>query len=166
MDTNETNGQRGASSGAAPMAPTSPFGVVGRKVRAIFAATTQGSQATAPRGEPAPADVAAANPAEAPTASGGAPLVIIRNCSTKQILDALIAELGGEADVSGRYFAPEVQDVARIREVAASRELFVKESRVRDVLVLDLMVDRTIHPYPPPMRRAPWPPRRYPRNDA
>lgn len=145
---------------AAPQqtAPSSPFGVVGRKVRAIFAATTQQTPALAPAA-PATAPAAPAAP------SGETPsLVLIRNCSTKQVLDALLLELGGAQDVSGRYFAPSVQDPARIRQVAASHELFVKESRVRGVVVLDLMVDRTLHPFPPAHRPGPWP-RRFRQQD-
>lgn len=168
---------------AHPASPSLPFGIVGRKVRAIFAATTQQPPAPPPAKQDAPAHSAPATPvaeatpaapdasaaapspaapapspaAEAPApAAEGAPLVIIRNCSTRQVLETLLAELGGAADVSGRYFAPAVQDPERIRAVAASHELFTKESRIRGVVILDLMVDRTIHPIPGPGRNGPW----------
>lgn len=164
-------------------APSMPFGIVGRKVRAIFAATTQQpAQQPAPAPEPprvqeapAAADAASAVPpapaavpaaaAAAPAPADGAPLVIIRNCSTRQVLETLLAELGGAADVSGRYFAPAVQDPERIRQIAASHDLFTKESRIRGVVVLDLMVDRTIHPMPAPGRGGPWR-RRFDRDEA
>ena len=55
----------------------------------------------------------------------------------------LVQQFGGEASVSGRYFAPAETDVAKIRAWAGANGLFVKESRVQDVLVLDLMMDRT-----------------------
>ena len=55
----------------------------------------------------------------------------------------LLQQFGGDKDVSGRYFAPAQRDVAKIREWASANGLFVKESRVQDVLVLDLMMDRT-----------------------
>jgi len=165
-------------------APSMPFGIVGRKVRAIFAATTQQpAQQPAPAPEPprvqaapaaadaasavppAPAAVPAAAAPAAPAPADGAPLVIIRNCSTRQVLETLLAELGGAADVSGRYFAPAVQDPERIRQIAASHDLFTKESRIRGVVVLDLMVDRTIHPMPAPGRGGPWR-RRFDRDEA
>ena len=77
-------------------------------------------------------------------------LVVIRNCSTKRVLSQLLNELGGkEEDVSGRYFVPTTQDLAKIHQYAASNGFFVKESLVRNVMVLDLMVDRD--------RRAPYP---------
>lgn len=162
-------------------APSLPFGIVGRKVRAIFAATTQQpapqpapgpepSVAPAPPAAPAaevppPSASAPGDPSSAPTPDDGTPLVIIRNCSTRQVLETLLAELGGAADVSGRYFAPAVQNPERIRQIAASHDLFTKESRIRGVVILDLMVDRTIHPVPAPGRGGPWR-RRFDRNDA
>lgn len=162
MDAYDNGGQTGAAPAPSP-APSKPFGILGSKVRAIFAATTQHQE---PPPAPAPAPVPPA-PAPAPASSAAAPesapqpaakpsLVIIRNCSTRQILETLLAELGGASDVSGRYFAPAVQDPDRIRQVAAAHELFTKESRIRDVVVLDLMVDRTIHPVPQPGRGGPW----------
>ena len=170
-----------------PASPSVPFGIVGRKVRAIFAATTQQPapqppqkpetpppavpEAAVPESKapaPAPDAPAPAAPEPAPAApapSDGTPLVIIRNCSTRQVLETLLAELGGAADVSGRYFAPAVQDPERIRSVAASHDLFTKESRIRGVVILDLMVDRTIHPIPAPGRNGPWR-RRFERDNA
>ena len=152
MDAQFDNGQtrQQQDDGRQPPVQESARGVGGRQVRAIFASTAPEPQREAAGFAPAPQ-----------TAAAGAPsLVIIRNCSTKQVLDSLLAELGGSADVSGRYFAPAVQDVARIKQVAASHELFMKESRIRDVVVLDLMVDRTIHPFQP-AHRHPAPRRRF-----
>lgn len=78
-----------------------------------------------------------------PTVLPPGALVVIRNCSTKRVLSQLLNELGGkEEDVSGRYFVPTTQDLAKIHQYAASNGFFVKESLVRNVMVLDLMVDR------------------------
>ena len=68
---------------------------------------------------------------------------MIRNCSTKRVLSQLLNELGGKVeDVAGRYFVPTTQDLAKIHQYAANNGFFVKESLVRNVMVLDLMVDR------------------------
>lgn len=91
-----------------------------------------------------------AGPASAPAAAPQAPtqlppdaLIVIRNCSTKRVLAQLLNELGGKAeDVAGRYFVPTTQDLAKIHQYAANNGFFVKESLVRNVMVLDLMVDR------------------------
>ncbi len=92
-------------------------------------------------GEPAPA--------EAPVPQEPPARVIVRNCSTRRVLASLLQAFGGDRTVSGRYFAPTERDVAKIRSWAASNGLFVKESRVLDVLVLDLMMDRTKLDRPP-----------------
>jgi len=70
-------------------------------------------------------------------------LIVIRNCSTKRVLQQLLGELGGKPEeISGRYFIPEAQDLEKIHKYAESNGFFVKESLVRNVMVLDLMVDR------------------------
>ena len=114
----------------------------------------------APRGpapggfSPAPAREPA--PPREPTVLPPGTLIVIRNCSTKRVLSQLLNELGGkEEDVSGRYFVPTTQDLAKIHQYAASNGFFVKESLVRNVMVLDLMVDRDRRmPYP---RRGGYP---------
>ena len=90
---------------------------------------------------PAPArEPAAPRP---PTVLPPGTLVVIRNCSTKRVLSQLLNELGGkEEDISGRYFVPTTQDLAKIHQYASANGFFVKESLVRNVMVLDLMVDR------------------------
>ena len=90
---------------------------------------------------PAPArEPAAPRP---PTVLPPGALVVIRNCSTKRVLSQLLNEFGGkEEDVAGRYFVPAVQDLAKIHQYASANGFFVKESLVRNVMVLDLMVDR------------------------
>lgn len=100
-------------------------------IRSIFGHNASDPQTA---GEPAPAP---AVPAEPPSR------VVIRNCSTRRVLAQLLQQFGGDRTVSGRYFAPAETDVAKIRAWADANGLFVKESRVQDVLVLDLMMDRT-----------------------
>ena len=102
----------------------------------------------APRGDYAPArEPAAPRP---PTVLPPGTLVVIRNCSTKRVLSQLLNELGGkEEDIAGRYFVPTTQDLPKIHQYASANGFFVKESLVRNVMVLDLMVDRD--------RRAPYP---------
>ena len=95
----------------------------------------------------APTDPSAPAPAPAaprePTVLPPGTLVVIRNCSTKRVLSQLLNELGGkEEDVAGRYFVPTTQDLAKIHQYASANGFFVKESLVRNVMVLDLMVDR------------------------
>lgn len=128
-------------------------GGLGRRLRTIFASTSA-SEPSHPLSEESTAE----KPDETPPTASDAPasLVVIRNCSTKQVLDELLSELGGTADVSGRYFAPGVQDLEKIKQTAARNELFVKESRIKDVVILDLMVDRTIHPFPAGRHQARW----------
>ena len=93
--------------------------------------------ASAPAAAPAPAAP------QAPTQLPPDALIVIRNCSTKRVLAQLLNELGGKAeDVAGRYFVPTTQDLAKIHQYAANNGFFVKESLVRNVMVLDLMVDR------------------------
>jgi hypothetical protein len=95
----------------------------------------------APRGDFAPARDPA--PPREPTVLPPGTLVVIRNCSTKRVLSQLLNELGGkEEDISGRYFVPTTQDLAKIHQYASANGFFVKESLVRNVMVLDLMVDR------------------------
>ena len=81
---------------------------------------------------------------------------MIRNCSTKRVLSQLLNELGGkEEDIAGRYFVPTTQDLPKIHQYASANGFFVKESLVRNVMVLDLMVDRDRRmPYP---RRGGYP---------
>ncbi len=70
-------------------------------------------------------------------------IVVVRNCSTKRVLQQFLDEFGGkEGDVSGRYFIPASQDLDRIHEFARANGFFVKESLVGRILVLDVMVDR------------------------
>ena len=108
---------------------------------------------SAPDGAPAAA-APAAEP-RTPTQLPPGALVVIRNCSTKRVLQQLLNELGGKVeDVAGRYFVPTTQDLAKIHQYAESNGFFVKESLVRNVMVLDLMVDRARRgPY---MRRGPF----------
>ena len=90
---------------------------------------------SAPMREPAPP--------RQPTQLPPGAVILIRNCSTKRVLSQLLNELGGrEEDVSGRYFVPTTQDLAKIHQYASANGFFVKESLVRNVMVLDLMVDR------------------------
>ena len=132
MNENETTPPAGAPAPAGAESDT-PRSAVFSAIRSIFG---HGSAAD----EPMPAaehEAASPAPAEPPAR------VIVRNCSTRRILSMLLQQFGGDKDVSGRYFAPVQRDVAKIREWASANGLFVKESRVQDVLVLDLMMDRT-----------------------
>ncbi|MBQ3809591.1 MAG: hypothetical protein II839_02085 [Kiritimatiellae bacterium] len=114
-------------------------------IRSIFGHNASDGQ---PEGEPASAPGPA--PAPAPAAPAEPPArVVIRNCSTRRVLAQLLERFGGDRTVSGRYFAPGETDVAKIRAWADANGLFVKESRVLDVLVLDLMMDRTKLDRPP-----------------
>lgn len=71
--------------------------------------------------------------------------IVVRNCSTKRVLQLLIGEFGGRAeDISGRYFIPAAQDLPRIHDFAKKNGFFVKESLVGKILMLDVMVDRSI----------------------
>ncbi|MBQ9727042.1 MAG: hypothetical protein IJV65_06015 [Kiritimatiellae bacterium] len=107
-------------------APDSSRSAVFSAIRSIFGHGPADAESPAPRA-----------PAEPPAR------VLVRNCSTRRVLAMLLQQFGGDASVSGRYFAPDERDVAKIRAWAAANGLFVKESRVLDTLVLDLMMDRT-----------------------
>ena len=108
-------------------------------IRSIFGRNPDEQQPDAP----APVPETPPAPVEPPAR------VVIRNCSTRRVLAMLLQQFGGDRSVSGRYFAPDVTDVAKIRIWAASNGFFVKESRIGDVLVLDLMMDRTKLDRPP-----------------
>lgn len=102
---------------------------------------------SAPAGAPSAAAPAAPfeapQPPAPPTVLPEGTLVVIRNCSTRRVLQQLLNELGGKAeDIAGRYFVPATQDLAKIHQYASANGFFVKESLVRNVMVLDLMVDR------------------------
>ena len=69
--------------------------------------------------------------------------IVVRNCSTKRVLQQLIGEFGGRAEgISGRYFVPVEQNLERIHDIASAHGFFVKETLVGNILVLDVMVDR------------------------
>ena len=137
------------ASGADPagVAPEPSRSAVFSAIRSIFGRNPDEQPAERPP-QPAPADEPPPAPVEPPAR------VIVRNCSTRRVLAMLLQQFGGDRSVSGRYFAPDVTDVAKIRIWAASNGFFVKESRIGDVLVLDLMMDRT---------KLDRPPRPYPR---
>ena len=131
------NENENTTPGAAPVPPAAPAGAANDSSRsAVFSAIRSIFGHGAPdadSGSPAVPH----QPAEPPAR------VLVRNCSTRRVLAMLLQQFGGDASVSGRYFAPEERDVAKIRAWASSNGLFVKESRVLDTLVLDLMMDRT-----------------------
>lgn len=131
MNDNDNTTPGAAPAAPAEAAPDSSRSAVFSAIRSIFGR----GPADAPAPDAAPSAPEA--PAEPPAR------VIVRNCSTRRVLAMLLQQFGGDKDVSGRYFAPAERDVAKIRAWAAANGLFVKESRVQDVLVLDLMMDRT-----------------------
>lgn len=97
-----------------------------------------------PRRPPPPPPPVPEGEASAPVELPEGGTIVVRNCSTKRVLQLLIDEFGGRAeDVSGRYFIPAAQDLPRIHEFAKKNGFFVKESLVGKILVLDVMVDRS-----------------------
>lgn len=137
MQNENMNDNENKTAGAAPAdAPADPSrSAVFSAIRSIF-----GHSSADPDAAPAPAP---AVPAEPPAR------LLVRNCSTRRVLAMLVERFGGGDSVSGRYFAPAETDVAKIRAWSLKNNLFVKESRVGDVLVLDLMMDRTKLDRPP-----------------
>ena len=136
MNENE-NTTPGSAPAPEEAAPDTSRSAVFSAIRSIFGHGS--AESAAAPDAPAPADV----PVPAPAPAGPPARVVIRNCSTRRVLALLVQQFGGGETVSGRYFAPAVSDVAKIRAWASENSLFVKESRVLDTLVLDLMMDRT-----------------------
>lgn len=138
IDTRNMNENDNTTPGAEPVPPAAPAGAAPDSSRsAVFSAIRSifgHGSADAASGQSAET---AREPAEPPAR------VLVRNCSTRRVLAMLLQQFGGDASVSGRYFAPDERDVAKIRAWASANGLFVKESRVLDTLVLDLMMDRT-----------------------
>ncbi len=130
----------GASSGfSAPNPSVPPQANSAARLTSLRSAFNS-APAGAPAGAPAEASVAEPRP---PTVLPPGTLIVIRNCSTRRVLQQLLNELGGKAeDIAGRYFVPATQDLAKIHQYASANGFFVKESLVRGVMVLDLMVDR------------------------
>ena len=80
----------------------------------------------------------------------GVPVAVDGENMTPKGIILKLNELGGkEEDIAGRYFVPTTQDLPKIHQYASANGFFVKESLVRNVMVLDLMVDRD--------RRMPYP---------
>ena len=76
-------------------------------------------------------------------ASDSQNILVIRNCSTKRVLQDLLEAFGGVEHLSGRYFLPACRDINKIRRFAAEHKLYVKTSIMSRVTILDVMVDRS-----------------------
>lgn len=75
------------------------------------------------------------------TAATAGDVYIVRNCSTRQVMETLRNKFGGTPD--GRYIRLGQESVGPFEKWAAEEVFFVRKSTIGNVIIMDLMVDNS-----------------------